>query len=253
MLSNLINKLRILVVVIVCASNGNAQNINKQLKLYVVDNDSVALQGVDIIINNEKYSKTNENGISELRLPIGKYNVSLSHIAFEEQHFTLQLDRDKTIKSVLFSKEIALQEVIFTAREDKGLTSKSIIDRKAMEHLQPSSFSDLMELLPGGLAKTPNLTSTNVALLRENSGRPSTGGYYNTSSLGIQFMVDDNIINSNSDMQRSLNQNAMNNAGSYRNTISTGIDMRSISTNDIEKVKIIRLWRFNIRINQNRT
>lgn len=240
MLSNLINKLRILVVVIVCASNGNAQNINKQLKLYVVDNDSVALQGVDIIINNEKYSKTNENGISELRLPIGKYNVSLSHIAFEEQHFTLQLDRDKTIKSVLFSKEIALQEVIFTAREDKGLTSKSIIDRKAMEHLQPSSFSDLMELLPGGLAKTPNLTSTNVALLRENSGRPSTGGYYNTSSLGIQFMVDDNIINSNSDMQRSLNQNAMNNAGSYRNTISTGIDMRSISTNDIEKVEIIR-------------
>ncbi|MGV0924716.1 TonB-dependent receptor plug domain-containing protein [Empedobacter tilapiae] len=132
-----------------------------------------------------------------------------------------------------------MQEVVFTAKEDKGLTSKSVIDRKAMEHLQPSSFSDLMELLPGGLAKQPNLTTTNVALIRESSGRPTEGGY-NTSSLGVQFMVDDNIINSNSDMQRSLNQLAFSSAPKSRNTISTGIDMRSISTNDIEKVEIIR-------------
>lgn len=106
-----------------------------------------------------------------------------------------------------------------------------------MQHLQPSSFSDLMEFLPGGLAKTPNLISLNRPLIREISGVP-TG--YATSSLGIQFMVDDNIINSNSDMQRSLNPSQMSYAPSNYNKISTGVDMRTISTNDIENVEIIR-------------
>lgn len=48
-----------------------------------------------------------------------------------------------------------MQEVIVTARESHGMTSSSIIDRKAMEHLQPSSFSDLLELLPGGRSADP--------------------------------------------------------------------------------------------------
>ncbi|WP_413533973.1 TonB-dependent receptor [Empedobacter brevis] len=226
----------------ICSSSveSNAQNYNQNLKLYVIDNDSVAMHDVKIIINNEKSIITNSKGIAEVNLPTGKYNLKFTHIGYAEKNVNVDLVKDNVLTFVLIPQEIALQEVVFTAREDKGLTSKSIIDRKAMEHLQPSSFSDLMELLPGGLAKGPNLTNTNVALIRENSGRPNNGGYYNTSSLGIQFMVDDNILNSNSDMQRSLNQSAANNAGSSRNTISTGIDMRSISTNDIEKVEIIR-------------
>lgn len=45
---------------------------------------------------------------------------------------------------------MALNEVVVTASESKRATSASIVDRTAMKHLQPSSFSDLMELVPGG-------------------------------------------------------------------------------------------------------
>ena len=44
---------------------------------------------------------------------------------------------------------MALNEVVVTASESKRATSASIVDRTAMKHLQPSSFSDLMELVPG--------------------------------------------------------------------------------------------------------
>ena len=43
---------------------------------------------------------------------------------------------------------MALNEVVVTASESKRATSASIVDRTAMKHLQPSSFSDLMELVP---------------------------------------------------------------------------------------------------------
>lgn len=231
-------KNKLLVVVFGCLSVGLcAQETDKQLTIHVIDTDSISLQQVTILLNDKKIITTDEKGHAKVNLPEGKYTLKLSHAAYENKEILVDLSKDLFLRPVLVSNNIALQEVVFTAKEDKGLTSKSVITRKAMEHLQPSSFSDLMELLPGGLAKTPNLTSTNRVLLRENSGVPSN---YTTTSLGIQFMVDDNILNTNSDLQRSLNDSQMAGADRYRSHISTGIDMRSISTNDIEKVEIIR-------------
>lgn len=186
MLGNLLEKFRYVLVVVVFSANTNAQNINQQLKLHVIDSDSIELQDVNVIINNSKSIRTDKNGVAEITLPIGNYSLKISHIAYEDKNVSIDLTKNRTLTYVLVSKEIALQEVVFTAKEDKGLTSKSVIDRKAMEHLQPSSFSDLMELLPGGLAKQPNLTTTNVALIRESSERPTVGGY-ETSSLGVQL------------------------------------------------------------------
>lgn len=50
-----------------------------------------------------------------------------------------------------------LKEVIVTAREAGGMTSSSRISRSAMEHLQPTSFTDLLELLPGNISKDPGM------------------------------------------------------------------------------------------------
>lgn len=50
-----------------------------------------------------------------------------------------------------------LGEVVVTARTGQGQTTSSVIGRDAMRHLQPNSIADLMELLPGGYAKDPNM------------------------------------------------------------------------------------------------
>lgn len=120
-----------------------------------------------------------------------------------------------------------------TARESRGVTSSSVIDRQAMAHLQPSSFSDLLELLPGHISVDPQMGQANLISLREAS-QPSSD-YYTTSSLGTSFVVDGVPVNTSSELQRTP-------VSDYSGRISTGkgVDMRSLSTDDIESVEVIR-------------
>lgn len=128
-----------------------------------------------------------------------------------------------------------LGEVVVTAQESRGLTSSSVIQKHAMEHLQPSSFSDLLELLPGGSSKDPVLSATNNIRLREAG---STTSDYSTSSLGTSFLVDGARISTNANMQ--YVSGAWESAATNRDNTNAGVDMRTISTDDIESVEIIR-------------
>jgi len=176
------------------------------------------------------------DGNAVLTLSKGKHILNISKDQYDEKEFYIIVENQET-HIVKLKKEIKIPEVIITSKEGKGLTSKSVIDRQAMQHLQPSSFTDLMELLPGGLSRDPNLSIVNRPVIRENAGGPSS---YNTTSLGIQFMIDDNVWNSNANLQTSVDESQMLEAAKKRNTTAIGTDMRTISTNDIEKVEIIR-------------
>ncbi|AZA77842.1 TonB-dependent receptor [Chryseobacterium sp. G0186] len=214
-----------------------AQDEKSPLNITVFDENNKELGGASVIINQTSLT-TDKNGNTGISISNGKYHVKILHPGYQEKELNISLSSPQniTIKLQPINK---LEEIVIFSKESKGLTTKSVIDRQAMQHLQPSSFTDLMELLPGGLSKAPNLNSVNKATLRENTG-VYTGNKYNTSSLGVQFMIDDNIINSNADMQVSLNDRQFLEAPKYRETSSSGVDMRTISTNDIEKVEVIR-------------
>ena len=215
----------------------NAQEKMAKIDIHVMDSDSISLKNVDLELNSNLRFKTDDKGNSEFTVPYGVYQLKVKLPDYQNRTISLVVDKDKVIPIVLEGSRIQLQEAVFTAKEDKGLTSKSVINRQAMSHLQPSSFSDLLELVPGGLAIDPALTKTNAINLRETADHPSS---YNTSSLGVQFVVDDNIINSNSNFQKAVDGSALNSAAEGRYNYNTGVDMRTISTNDIEKVEIIR-------------
>ncbi|WP_292009781.1 TonB-dependent receptor plug domain-containing protein [Chryseobacterium sp.] len=213
-----------------------AQDERIQLNITVHNENNVGLKGASVIVDGSDPSITNSNGVTSFSVTKGKHSIKIIHSQYQEKELHINLSSSRNI-SLQLQSENKLEEVVITAREGKGLTSKSIINKQAMEHLQPSSFTDLLELLPGGLARDPSLTSVNKPLIRENTDGPSG---YNTSSLGIQFMIDDNIWNSNADMQVSSDTSHMLSADNARNTTTTGVDMRTLSTNDIEKVEVIR-------------
>ena len=129
----------------------------------------------------------------------------------------------------------SLQEVVVTAQEGHGLSSVSTISRQAMEHLQPSSFSDLLELLPGGRAHDPHLNVPNTINLREV---PIASDQYNTSSLGTRFIIDGAPVSVNGNMQ--YLSGAVDRTSGKRNFVNAGVDMRTISTDDIQEVTIVR-------------
>lgn len=140
---------------------------------------------------------------------------------------------------------IMLGEVVVTAQESGGITSSSSINRSAMQHLQPTSFSDLLELLPGNMSQTPDMGKTNTITLRETGGVSATGAKsdlsddYAITSLGTLFMVDGAPINGDANLQN-VPSAATGDPEAKRATTNRGVDMRTLSTDDIESVEIVR-------------
>ena len=138
-----------------------------------------------------------------------------------------------------------LGEVVVTAREGNGMTSSSRIDRAAMEHLQPTSFTDLLELLPGNISQTPDMGKANTITLRETGGVSATGAKtdvsddYAITSLGTAFIVDGAPVNNDAALQGVPSASSSDPEGK-RSVINKGVDMRTISTDNIESVEIVR-------------
>ena len=137
----------------------------------------------------------------------------------------------------LKAKQVSLDEVVITAKESKGLSTASIIDRRAMQHLQPSSFTDLLALVPGGRSLDPNLKSANLISLRQ-TGTPSTD--YDISSLGTSFLIDGAPISTRANMQYTAGLMSQSDRNTSRDITAKGVDMRTLSTDQIERVEIIR-------------
>ncbi len=148
-------------------------------------------------------------------------------------HGEMRNDSIAAVKDSI-DKSISLTEVVVTAQESRQPTSASIIDTAAMRHLQPSSFSDLMSLLPGGVTKDPDMGSVNTIALRQATNITPTDDYL-TSALGTSFVIDGVPINTNSQMQTTADSDKTG-----RLSVGKGVDMRTISTDDIEKIEVVR-------------
>lgn len=143
-----------------------------------------------------------------------------------------------------------LGEVVVTARTGQGQTTSSVIGRDAMRHLQPNSIADLMELLPGGYAKDPNMGQANLITLRETGtmgayGTETRSNNYSITSLGTQFVIDGVPLMTDANLQYSplggtQSSTSSSSAEGSRNITNSGVDMRAISTDDIESVEVMR-------------
>lgn len=129
-------------------------------------------------------------------------------------------------------QSFVLQEVVVTAQEEKGKTATSKIGKDAIEHIQPSSIKDLLELLPGGRALDPNLAGPQVANLRSAA---SVSDNYATSALGTAVFIDGRPVGNNANLQSTPAYSAL--GGSY---VNLGTDLRTITTEDIEQVEVVR-------------
>lgn len=179
----------------------------------------------------------------------GEYEVYFSYIGYRKQKKHLEL-KENLYLTVNIRSDNQLREVVVTATEAKGPVTSSIIDRPAMSHLQPTSFTDLLELLPGGVSKDPNMGAANTINLRETGTTDSNGNVSNNpdyaiTSLGTLFVVDGAPINTDANLQYSPLSNTYasgdnSNTENKRNITNRGVDMRAISTDDIESVEVIR-------------
>lgn len=181
------------------------------------------------------------DGAFRINLPEGTYTVRASYVGFEPYERTLEVKGEVCrLRVALTQTTSQLHEVTVTAKESTGLTSASRIGRDAMAHLQPSSFTDLLELLPGNISKDPSMGSVNSIKLRETgnigaSGAEGDNPDYLMSSLGTVFNVDGAPI-----VNDANHQSIGVESSSGRNSLNRGVDMRSLATDNIESVEVVR-------------
>ena len=110
---------------------------------------------------------TDVQGRFMFSLQPGNYTVNVTFVGYEPVSRQVAVNSDQHIAVSLKENTRVLQEVVVTAKENTGMTSGSRIDRDAMAHLQPTSLTDLMELLPGNISHDPDMGSVNSIKLRE--------------------------------------------------------------------------------------
>ena len=150
------------------------------------------------------------------------------------QHLLYGIIKIQTKNNSILSitaKKLMVEDIIVTAQSKKNNTSTSVIKKNAIAHIQATSFSDILSLMPGNRSLKKNFFSTNTINLRQANYDYNTG-------FGTKFLIDGAQISNTANFQ-SLNTGSF---GLYQSNSITnkGVDMRNIGTDDIEKVEIIK-------------
>ena len=202
-----------------------AQNRAKPLTLHVTvvsDTDRQPVAGAACLLTDYGiFAITDADGRASLeKVPAGDATLSIQMLGFEDFAEMFRFRSDSTFTVTIQESTLALEEVVVTAKPSAaGSSTSSNIGRMAIDHLQATSLKDVMQLIPGQLMSSSDMTSEAKITLRSASDNTANNAF------GTSIMVDGVPVSDNT----SLGTNA-----------GTGVDLRQISADNIESVEVIR-------------
>lgn len=175
---------------------------------------------------------TDDDGRARFTLPANTYHADISYIGYDTRRISVKLAAGSDMRQVvrLRAGNLMIRDVVITASEVRGPVSGVHIGRDAMNHIQPSSVADLLELLPGGRASDPGFSGSKHIHLRELA---SSNSDYQTSSLGVAFIMDGIPMSNDAGMTYDPGTTVGNTVSMNR-----GVDMRTLPTDEIATVEI---------------
>ncbi|MCF0174352.1 MAG: TonB-dependent receptor, partial [Bacteroidales bacterium] len=164
------------------------------------------------------------------KIPVGTATFEISILGYLTLTQEIKIVASAKMQKISFSlqeQSLSIEKVTVVAKSTKtGESTSSRIDRQAISHLQATSLKDLMQLLPGAvISSNPSLTSSSYFTNR------TLDSYDSNNAFGAAVLIDGVPLSSNADM---------NTKGGTVATASSGTDLRSIGTDNIESVEIIR-------------
>lgn len=183
-------------------------------------------------INRITFSDAKGNFFIE-DVPAGKHTLEVHCLGYKTAVFIFDLAGD-TVTTILMEKnDLQVKEVVVTAIEKQSGATASEIDGMAMQQIQPSGFADLLEFLPGHISpEKPDMSGVNHIALRQ-------AGTDDNTAFGTSFVIDGIPFSNDAGLQYATNGSSDLKIDG-RETVPGGIDMRQLSTDDIESVEIVR-------------
>lgn len=188
------------------------------------------------ILERGLWASTDKDGAFKIQgIPAGNYVLEVSILGYETFKLPLSLSKDRSGLVIRLSESsLTLDEVVVTAREGGELTSASKISAQAIEHVQPSSLKDVMQLLPGGMSANPSLTGVNTLSIRDVGNTAA-------NVAGTALILDGASVSNDANLQMLSSGTVMNEGESnVAGTAGLGVDVRQVSTDNIESVEVIR-------------
>ena len=182
------------------------------------------------------WSVTDADGRFELAaVPAGKHELEFDLLGYKTLKLPLEVKGNiSRLKVELAVSSLTLNEVVVTAREGGEMTTASKISKQTLEHIQPSSLRDVMQLLPGSVTENPSLTQVGTLSIRDI-------GTNAANVAGTALIVDGASFSNDANLQMLSTGTGMGEGqGNVASTAGGGVDSRQISTDNIESVEVIR-------------
>ena len=184
---------------------------------------------------------SNEQGRYTLEgVPQGKTRLMVQFVGKLAIDTLVHIDRNLTLNFTLKDEDFKLTEVVVTATNNRaGKSTASNISRQAMDHMQATSLHDLLALMPGGVSQNSDLNNAQQINIRQISGSGTGEEAFN--ALGTAIIRDGAPVSNNSNLS-AMSPTVSGGASALGGGASPtgGVDVRSISTENIESVEIIR-------------
>jgi len=189
---------------------------------------AVNLKELDIWITSD------ENGNFEFHnVPDGTYTIQISCLGFARysESYVIAGSKSRQLKIEIIPQSFDMAEVNVLAKKNTDLSNTTDISTAAIEHVQPTSLGDVMQLLPGSIAQNPDLSGPQQMAIREI-------GTNNNSAAGTAVIIDGAPISNDANLQTYSTSNI--GSDNFNTTINGGVDLRSISTDNIESIEVIK-------------
>ena len=182
------------------------------------------------------WAVTDADGHFELtNVPAGKHVLEFSLLGYETLALPVEVKGPIAKLAVeLAVSSLSLDAVVVTAKEGGEITTASKISKQTLEHIQPSSLKDVMQLLPGSITENPSLTQVGALSIRDIGSNAA-------NVAGTALIVDGASFSNDANLQMLSTGTAM--GGGESNVAATaggGVDTRQVSTDNIESVEVIR-------------
>lgn len=226
----------------------NAQRI---LSGTVTDENGNNLSNVQVQDpQTKRWTQTNSNGFFTIQLSNENTNLSFSQKGKETQEIIVNSD-ETNVSIVLYNQTLRLEQVDISPKKKKEY-SEITLGKEAIENVQAFSLNEVLQQLPGQVTLDFNNNEFKNIVFRTASSNNNLGlsgssststindrkDYFQNKAFGTSIVVNDIPVSNNENMQ-SFSSVSNGNFNDFNNP-SYGVDLRQITTANIDEVKIIQ-------------